>query len=123
MVVLTSMVGPQNHGLFARCIHFRKPGEATLTHPPVKWYRPLSKLLDRTTLVTLATVRRVALFSNLNLNGRAPLRAQPQVGTWGPEGVPSTRAKKRMRIWVSLACAVAITVICLLGYHFFKLLS
>ncbi|HET9127726.1 MAG TPA: hypothetical protein VHO26_09335 [Propionibacteriaceae bacterium] len=64
----------------------------------------------------------MAVFSNLNLNGRTPLRVQPKVGIWGPEGVPTTRAKKRMRIWVSLAFVAALTVITLLGYTFYKAL-
>ena len=64
----------------------------------------------------------VAVFSNLNLNGRTPLRVQPKVGVWGPEGVPTTRAKKRMRIWVSLAFVAALTLICVLGYFFYKAL-
>ena len=64
----------------------------------------------------------VAVFSNLNLNGRTPLRVQPKVGIWGPEGVPTTRAKKRMRIWVSLAFVLAVAVITFLGYTFYKAL-
>ena len=42
------------------------------------------------------------IFSNLNLNGSTPPRVQPAIGEWGPAQLPSTRAKKRMRIWVGL---------------------
>lgn len=63
------------------------------------------------------------LLSNLNLNGRTPLRVQPGVGEWGPEGVPSTRSKQLMRVWVALAFVVALTVLSLLGYHFYKVLQ
>lgn len=60
------------------------------------------------------------MFTNLNLNGNAPARVQPKLGEWGPQRVPSTAAKKRMRIWVSLAFVVALTVIIWVGYTFFK---
>lgn len=39
------------------------------------------------------------LNSNLNLNGPVSPRVMPQIGEWGPEGVPSTRSKKRQR-WI-----------------------
>lgn len=64
----------------------------------------------------------MGVFSNLNLNGPTPLRVQPKVGVWGPAGVPSTKAKKRMRIWVSLAFVVALTALCLVGYFFYHAL-
>lgn len=63
------------------------------------------------------------LLSNLNLNGSTPLRVQPGVGEWGPAGVPSTRSKQLMRVWVVLAFVVALTVLSLLGYHFYKVLQ
>ena len=44
----------------------------------------------------------MAIFSNLNLNGPAPLRAQPKVGEWGPSQVPSTRLKKWQRVLVPI---------------------
>ena len=46
---------------------------------------------------------RLKIFSNLNLHGATPPRVQPALGEWGPLKVPSTKQKKRMRIWVSLA--------------------
>ena len=66
---------------------------------------------------------RVGMFSNLNLNGRSSARVQPKVGEWGPSGVPTTAAKKRMRIWVTLAFLIALTGLCLLGYHYYKILN
>lgn len=51
------------------------------------------------------------IFSDLNLNGAAPLRAQPKVGEWGPEQVPTTRRKKWQRVLVpvvSVALAVGL---------------
>jgi hypothetical membrane anchored protein len=44
----------------------------------------------------------VRVTSDLNLNGPAPLRAQPQLGEWGPELVPSTRWKKWQRVLVPI---------------------
>ncbi|MGJ6979345.1 hypothetical protein ACSDQ9_02270 [Aestuariimicrobium soli] len=60
------------------------------------------------------------IFTNLNLNGTSPARVQPKVGEWGPRKVPTTAAKKRMRIWVSIAFVVVATVLVYVGYTFFK---
>ena len=57
------------------------------------------------------------LFSNLNLHGAAPPRVQPKIGEWGPEKVPSTKSKKRMRIWVSLALFLTLLACFLLGWY------
>lgn len=57
------------------------------------------------------------LFSNLNLNASAPPRVQPRLGDWGPEEVPTTRSKKRMRIWVGLALLAALLACFLLGWY------
>lgn len=62
-------------------------------------------------------------FSNLDLNGDAPVRVQPKVGEWGPERVPTTQAKRRMRIWVVLAFTAAVVALCLLGWYFYKVLN
>ncbi|MEL4357924.1 MULTISPECIES: hypothetical protein [unclassified Luteococcus] len=62
-------------------------------------------------------------FSNLNLNGNAPARVQPKVGEWGPERVPTTQAKKRLRIWVSLAFIGAVAALCGLGWYFYKAMN
>jgi hypothetical protein len=61
------------------------------------------------------------IFSNLNLNGSTPPRVQPNIGEWGPEKVPSTKFKKRMRIWVSLALLAALLAIFLLGWYVYHL--
>jgi hypothetical protein len=63
------------------------------------------------------------IFSNLNLNGAAPPRVQPALGDWGPEQVPSTRAKRRMRIWVGLALLGAMLAIFLLGWYVYHLMT
>ena len=57
------------------------------------------------------------IFSNLNLHGATPPRVQPSVGEWGPLKVPSTKHKKRMRIWVSLALLGSLIAIFLLGWY------
>ena len=59
-------------------------------------------------------------FSDLNLNGDTPARVQPKVGEWGPERVPTTQAKRRLRIWVSLGFIAALTALCALGWYFYK---
>ena len=63
------------------------------------------------------------IFSNLNLHGATPPRVQPTLGEWGPIKVPSTKQKKRMRIWVSLAFLAAVTALFLLGHYFYKILQ
>ncbi|WP_040438213.1 MULTISPECIES: hypothetical protein [Aestuariimicrobium] len=60
------------------------------------------------------------IFTNLNLNGTTPARVQPKVGEWGPTKVPTTAAKKRMRIWVSIAFVVVLAVLVFVGWTFFK---
>ena len=63
------------------------------------------------------------IFSNLNLNGTAPPRVQPTLGDWGPERVPSTRSKKRMRIWVGLVLLATMLAIFLLGWYIYHLMT
>ena len=63
------------------------------------------------------------IFSNLNLNGSTPPRVQPNVGEWGPAKVPSTKKKKRMRIWASLALFGAMLAIFLLGWYVYFLMT
>jgi hypothetical protein len=65
----------------------------------------------------------VRIFSNLNLNGATPPRVQPTVGEWGPVKVPSTKAKKRMRIWVILALLAAMIAIFLLGWYVYHAMT
>lgn len=47
------------------------------------------------------------LNSNLNLNGPVSPRVMPQIGEWGPAGVPSTRSKKRQR-WIVVGLLVLV---------------
>lgn len=63
------------------------------------------------------------IFSNLNLHGRTPPRVQPSVGEWGPELVPTTKSKKRMRIWVSVALFVGMLAIFLLGWYVYYVMT
>lgn len=63
------------------------------------------------------------IFSNLNLHGNTPPRVQPVLGEWGPERVPSTRSKRRMRIWASLALLGALLAIFLLGWYVYFLMT
>ena len=63
------------------------------------------------------------IFSNLNLNGTTPPRVQPSLGDWGPEMLPSTRSKKRMRIWVGLALFATMLAIFLLGWYIYHLMT
>ena len=37
--------------------------------------------------------------------------------------VPSTAAKKRMRIWASVALVAGLTILFLVGYYFYKTLT
>lgn len=63
------------------------------------------------------------MFSNLNLNGSTPPRVQPSIGEWGPQLLPSTRAKKRMRIWVGLVLLAAQVAIFLLGWYVYHAMT
>ena len=63
------------------------------------------------------------IFSNLNLHGRTPLRVQPTIGEWGPVKVPTTKQKRRMRIWVTLALLGAMIAIFLLGWYVYYLMT
>ena len=50
------------------------------------------------------------VFSNLNLDDQAPVRAHAGRGVWGPKGVPTTRFKKVQRI-VTPFVVVGIAVV------------
>lgn len=82
------------------------------------WAVQLSLRLD--VLARLVFVRK--LFSDLNLNGSTPARVQPMIGEWGPQRVPSTSAKKRARIWVTLAVITLTVVVFVIGNYFFRAL-
>ncbi|MHA6524902.1 hypothetical protein [Tessaracoccus sp. G1721] len=63
------------------------------------------------------------IFSDLNLNDNAPVRAQVGRGPWGPTGVPSTRMKKVQRL-VAPFVVVAIAVgLFFLGRMFYLILT
>jgi hypothetical protein len=66
---------------------------------------------------------KLKTFSNLNLNGRTPPRVQPTIGEWGPQKVPTTKQKKRMRIYVSIALPVAMLACFLLGWYVYFLMT
>lgn len=62
--------------------------------------------------------------SDLNLNARTPLRAQPGSGIWGPAAVPSTRVKKWQRVMVPLlAVLIAVGVFFLARMFYLALMG
>lgn len=63
------------------------------------------------------------VFSDLNLNGKSPMRAQPKVGEWGPPLVPSTRWKKWQRVLVPLVAVGVAVGLFFLGRMFYLLLT
>ena len=63
------------------------------------------------------------IFSNLNLHGGTPPRVQPTIGELGPVKVPTTKQKRRMRIWVTLALLGALLAIFLLGWYVYYLMT
>lgn len=60
------------------------------------------------------------VFSDLKLDGDAPVRVQPSVGEWGPVEVVSTAAKKRGRILAVCCFVVALAVISIAVFFWFK---
>ena len=65
----------------------------------------------------------VRVFSDLNLNGSTPLRAQPRVGEWGPELVPSTRWKKWARVLVPVITVGLAVAVFFLARTFYLILT
>jgi hypothetical protein len=61
--------------------------------------------------------------SNLDLTGGAPVRARPEIGEWGPSQVPTTRRKRLMRVWVSVALVAAMAAVGTLMYVFYKIMG
>lgn len=59
-------------------------------------------------------------FTNLDLNGSAPVRVRPLYGEWGPAGVPSTAMKKRQRLKTGVAFVLGVAAVCLLGWYFYR---
>jgi hypothetical protein len=74
-------------------------------------------------LATLGAMRLRAAFSDLNLNGATPPRVQPRLGEWGPELVPSTGQKRRMRIWVGLVLLGAMLAVFGLGWYVYHAMT
>ena len=68
-------------------------------------------------------MRAGKVFSNLNLNGATPPRVQPRLGEWGPDLVPTTRSKRRMRIWVGLALLGGMLAIVALGWFVYHAMT
>ena len=63
------------------------------------------------------------VFSDLNLNGQVPTRAQAGRGSWGPKGVPSTRWKKIQRIIVPIIVVAIAVGLFVLGRMFYLMLT
>lgn len=83
-------------------------------------FRPRHRISTRAwTRVRCVPVAKI--FSNLNLNGRTPPRVQPQIGEWGPDKVPTTKQKKRMRIYVLIALPVTMLACFLVGWYAYYL--
>ena len=59
-------------------------------------------------------------FSDLKLDGDAPVRAQPAVGEWGPVEVPTTAKKKRGRALAAVVFVFALVLLVVAGYIWFK---
>ena len=60
------------------------------------------------------------IFSDLDLDGDAPVRARPAVGDWGPVEVPSTAGKKRGRLIAVGLFIVAGAALLVASYLWFK---
>lgn len=71
-------------------------------------------------------MRRLAgiskIFSDLNLNGDAPVRVQPKLGEWQPLRVPVTAEKKKARFTVTVATISVAVALFWLGDMFYKML-
>lgn len=63
------------------------------------------------------------VFTDLNLNGKNPMRAQPRVGDWGPEKVPSTRVKKWQRVLAPIIAVLLAVGVFFLGRMFYLALT
>ena len=71
----------------------------------------------------MARLSHVRVFTDLNLNGKNPMRAQPRVGDWGPEKVPSTRFKKWQRVLVPIIAVLLAVGVFFLGRMFYLALT
>lgn len=61
--------------------------------------------------------------SDPDLHGDTPERVRPRLGEWGPALVPSTRSKRRQRIWVSVAFVVALVVLAVTWWAFYRAMT
>lgn len=59
------------------------------------------------------------LWTDFNLNGTTPMRVRPVVGDWGPDHVPSTRTKQRLRRWTPVLFAVVLIALVAAGWVFY----
>ena len=50
------------------------------------------------------------------------MRVQPKVGEWGPQRVPTTYQKKRVRFTVTGIFSAVVVALFLLGNYFYKIL-
>ena len=66
--------------------------------------------------------RLSVIFSDLNLNSDIPVRVQLKVGEWGPQRVPTTKQKKRVRFTVTGIFSAVVVALFLLGNYFYKIL-
>jgi len=62
------------------------------------------------------------VFSDLDYDGDAPVRARPVLGEWGPQEVTSTTSRKRQRVTVVLVFVLALIVIIGVGTMWYKLI-
>ena len=63
------------------------------------------------------------VFSNLDLDGKAPVRAHANRGSRGPQGVISTRMKKIQRIVIPIAVVAIGVALFFLGRMFYLILT
>lgn len=68
------------------------------------------------------TLGTVPFFTDLNLDGRTPIRVRPRLGEWGPRKVPSTRLKKVQRILAPIVFVLVLGALVGVGYYFFRVL-
>ncbi|MDO5498970.1 MAG: hypothetical protein Q4F67_04725, partial [Propionibacteriaceae bacterium] len=64
---------------------------------------------------------RSRVWSNLNLNGPVPSRVRPAIGEWGPQELPSTKQKKRARWLTPVIFVLAIVVVVIVGWFFWRM--
>jgi hypothetical protein len=63
------------------------------------------------------------VLTNLDLHPPTPVRARPEIGEWGPRSVPTTRAKKALRLVVPLLGLAVAGTIFWLGHRVFQVIA